>query len=887
MGNRFLPLYKAYTKDLKSINHQQGVTKKPENKKTTPSKGDDINVQVPLTKNNWFSGKNAVDLIFDKSSLHINHTHIDSEFFYISYQEKSLDFSISASHTDLSLQTDKNYLVNFLGSTSKGVRVELFVIYYKEKQRISFENVLLNSSRILKNKGEFDDIRIAIRIAGKGETCINQIQLICLEAMNQAGTTNVDNTIKKEDYIWKSVKEISHFHAHEWFSKEKDHIRKMEFTDSLKIEVDYPDKSFTYFSYLEENVDFKRPPRKQQAEFSPNYIYDVQFQGTKKDSVTVELFLVFYSKGKKEQIETLLLNETRCIKVKNNIDQYRMAMKLSGKGRADVTSIKIRKRRELPTLPFFQLRQLGFDVPSTIKDTKIAAICDDFTTVCLNPECQMITFGPDDWKPTLEINKPHLLFVESAWHGNDGRWTRKVSYRNDNNTLQLQELVAWCKANHIPTVFWNKEDPVHFNSFIKTAQYFDYIFTTDQNSIENYRKHTNKDNVYALPFAAQPIVHNPIQLYERKTKACFAGSYYATKYVERQKDMNLLLESAARYGLDIYDRNHGKDLTEFYFPEHLRKYIVGSLKTSEISKAYKGYRVALNVNSVIDSPTMFSRRVFECLASNTPVVSTYSAGISNMLGDAVLMAKEESALNQLFAQLMNDEQYYKKQAHLGYRKVMLHHTYEERLKFVLEKAGIKINQDPLQVSVVSKVSTAIELENVIRMFTQQSHPEKNLTVIVPPALKNATEGREIRLFTAQEFTKEFQLGDSSYLAYFSPKNEYGENYLQDLLLARKYAQSEVTGKKAFYSMNGDQIVMNHEDSEHIYVDSLTMDAAILHRQALQTITNDRLLTLMEGNQNLHFLFKQGIRMYSADSYNFLKGTSRTSISHTAITNLLI
>lgn len=189
--------------------------------------------------------------------------------------------------------------------------------------------------------------------------------------------------------------------------------------------------------------------------------------------------------------------------------------------------------------------------------------------------------------------------------------------------------MKWCKDHDIPTIFWNKEDPVHFNSFIKTAQYFDFIFTTDEDSIPNYIENISHSNVFPLPFAAQPFLHNPIEVYERKNKACFAGSYYADKYLERQRDMNLLLEYAGKYGLEIYDRNYGKDNVSFYFPENLKEFIVGKLQPHEIAKAYKGYKIALNVNSVIDSPTMFSRRVFECLACNTPVISTYSRGIEN------------------------------------------------------------------------------------------------------------------------------------------------------------------------------------------------------------------------------------------------------------------
>ena len=48
---------------------------------------------------------------------------------------------------------------------------------------------------------------------------------------------------------------------------------------------------------------------------------------------------------------------------------------------------------------------------------------------------------------------------------------------------------------------------------------------------------------------------------------------------------------------------------------------MGELPYDQMLAAYKMYKVFLNVNSVIDSPTMCARRVFELSACSTPVVS--------------------------------------------------------------------------------------------------------------------------------------------------------------------------------------------------------------------------------------------------------------------------
>ena len=82
----------------------------------------------------------------------------------------------------------------------------------------------------------------------------------------------------------------------------------------------------------------------------------------------------------------------------------------------------------------------------------------------------------------------------------------------------------------------------------------------------------------------------------------------------------MLLNAAISNGLVIYDRMGGRVTESFGFPETLRGAIVGTLDYRQMVNTYRSHRVFLNANSVTDSPTMFSRRVFELLACGTAVV---------------------------------------------------------------------------------------------------------------------------------------------------------------------------------------------------------------------------------------------------------------------------
>ncbi|RAF64722.1 glycosyltransferase, partial [Burkholderia multivorans] len=110
----------------------------------------------------------------------------------------------------------------------------------------------------------------------------------------------------------------------------------------------------------------------------------------------------------------------------------------------------------------------------------------------------------------------------------------------------------------------------------------------------------------------------------------FADMYFAHKFQERREQMDLLLGAAANvsgrmeHGLEIFSRFLGDD-EKYQFPGELGKRVVGSLPYPNLLTAYKHYKVFLNVNSVVDSPSMCARRIFEITAAGTPVVTTPSA----------------------------------------------------------------------------------------------------------------------------------------------------------------------------------------------------------------------------------------------------------------------
>src|SRR5437868_9674792 len=275
--------------------------------------------------------------------------------------------------------------------------------------------------------------------------------------------------------------------------------------------------------------------------------------------------------------------------------------------------------------------------PINRPDLRVAVILDDFSRAAFRYEWDQIEFGLKDWPEIFADRRPDVLFCESAWHGNQGRWRYQMTGTNAPKP-ELRALIDWCRAEGIPTVFWNKEDPPNFDFFIDTAKLFDHVFTCDGDMVPRYREVLGHDRVDVLQFAAQPRVHNPIQQPKgRLHDVVFAGMYFRDKHPERREQMATVLDPVRELGLHIFARNGEVD-EKYAWPAEYRPHIVGELPYDQMLAAYRMYKVFLNVNSVLDSPTMCARRVFELSACSTPVVSGWSRAIEDTFGELISIA---------------------------------------------------------------------------------------------------------------------------------------------------------------------------------------------------------------------------------------------------------
>lgn len=355
---------------------------------------------------------------------------------------------------------------------------------------------------------------------------------------------------------------------------------------------------------------------------------------------------------------------------------------------------------------------------------KVALIADEFTTNSFSHEFQTLPIEPTGWQEKFEVHQPDIFFCESAWSGPDPStrpWKGKI-YASKNfpkeNRTTLLEIIAYCRKKGIPTIFWNKEDPTHHtdrvHDFVKTAKEFDFVFTTAEECVESYKRHYGVKKVFALPFATNPHLFNPIENGTRSSRVVFAGSWYAN-HVGRSHDMEQILDLIRGDGFDleIYDRYHGDPDPLHIWPEKYQSYLKPAQPHDQMPYVYKSSHFGLNFNTVTTSPTMFARRVFELMSSNTLVLSNYSRGTDQMFGDLIvypdrtrdrLCSLSASEIDEIRARALT--------------KVLSEHTYRHRWNTILEKIGIPHQPRENTVTIASMIHQQADAEASIAWFQQ-------------------------------------------------------------------------------------------------------------------------------------------------------------------------
>ena len=341
------------------------------------------------------------------------------------------------------------------------------------------------------------------------------------------------------------------------------------------------------------------------------------------------------------------------------------------------------------------LMQLNGARRSTGTGLRVALVSDALTQSSLDAECDVFTVTPHNYKVALKLGRPDLLLVESAWQGYADSWKFRIADYPEHpqrNNQALVNLVAYARDAGIPTVFWNKEDGVHFNRFIDSACLFEHIFTVDENCIARYRAAVPASvTVNSLIFAVQPATHAFSGFNFKFNRSNFVGSYSRHMHDRRRQWQDMLFDQALASGLGVtaVDRNSARKAAHYRYPPQAGLDVLPALQHAATANIYKDYLVSLNVNTVEDSGTMFSRRLVEILACGGIAVTNPSPAVTRYFKDYCHVVDDAVQARALFERLRhgpgkNDLE----AARAGAHYVLREHTWSRRMAQIAGVLGL-------------------------------------------------------------------------------------------------------------------------------------------------------------------------------------------------------
>ena len=538
--------------------------------------------------------------------------------------------------------------------------------------------------------------------------------------------------------------------------------------------------------------------------------------------------------------------------------------------------------------------QDGVLIPSPNRpDISVATILDEFSNACWQAEFKSIAL-PRSASPN-DLDGSDFLLVESLWDGPQSSWRYTMSSGRADD--RLLALLSAARERSLPTIFWNKEDPTNYERFIATAKAFDWVFTTDQDCLEAYRRDLGHSRVANLMFAAQPKLHNPIGSQDfQPSSVCFAGSWRGDKYPERAEHLGFLLDAARKSGdVVIYDRE--SEYSTSSYPSRFADYIRPALTYKEMLAEYRRHAVFLNTNSAEKSSTMLSRRVFELLACGTPVVSGPSLAVEEVFDGLVPVVSTEAEAADQLAMLLDDSSNRRKRGHLGYRFVHSQHTYSHRLSEIGDVLEIEalsaIPEPPVDWICVSQRPEMIH--NLVSNYRRQTYTNARFILVlnsdgydqanVENLLSDVPNSRVISV------PKEKTLGDclniaiaesdSEFFAKIDDDDFYGADYLSDLVLATKYTDASIFGKRSIYALieRDKSLYIRNQGYEFSYTDFVAGGTLLVRRS---DVVGLRFEDVLSGTDSLFLrsAVSMGLRVFSTDRFNYVMNRRFDSDSHT-------
>lgn len=311
--------------------------------------------------------------------------------------------------------------------------------------------------------------------------------------------------------------------------------------------------------------------------------------------------------------------------------------------------------------------------PGSFFRKKWHVLCDEFSWAGWQHENAVrirgIDADPALWEKIIS-NPPQtdFLLVESVWE----------DFHKSYRTTELIKLIRAFKKSGVRVFFWNKEDPAHFETYLKAALECDAVLTTASEKCAGYRAAGFKGPIEVLTFPVQPRIHKRYGSKEKHKQVFFAGSPWF-HHPERLAAYHYFLFPALELGcVDLYARK-SSSTSRASWPEECQKHILGELPYPDMLRESSKYALGLSLSCCPRSETMYPRRIVEIPMSGTLVISDTNRAVQKLFPEIPQVSCAEETRKVLSYFLKNSREREARLESLR-RTILKKHTYAQALQ---------------------------------------------------------------------------------------------------------------------------------------------------------------------------------------------------------------
>ena len=142
--------------------------------------------------------------------------------------------------------------------------------------------------------------------------------------------------------------------------------------------------------------------------------------------------------------------------------------------------------------------------------------------------------------------------------------------------------------------------------------------------------------------------------------------------------------AASELGVTVFDRNSKRRSANYRYPQLPWLEVKKGVPHEATAQIYRDYAISLNVNTVENSPTMFSRRLIEILGCGGVAVTNPALSVERYFKDFCHVVHSEDECKELFDRLRGGPSPLDiERARAGAEYVLREHTWAHRLEEVL------------------------------------------------------------------------------------------------------------------------------------------------------------------------------------------------------------